>query len=61
MRRKTLVRAGHMALLDKHLATGVESSLYFDPQLGESVIVPTKAAKLNTYTVSLRSIRDINV
>ena len=31
--------AGHVAVLNKHFPTVVESSLYFDPQLGESVIV----------------------
>ena len=39
MRRETLVGAGHVPTLDKHFPTGVETSLYFDPQLGGSVIV----------------------
>ena len=39
MGRETLIGAGHVALLDKHCPTGVESSFYFDPQLRKSVIV----------------------
>lgn len=39
MRRKTLFGAGHVHTLDKHFPTGVETSLYFEPQLGGSVIV----------------------
>ena len=37
IKRETLVGSGHVTLPDKYFPSGVESLLYFDPQLGESV------------------------